>query len=93
MTLAKTPLLFVMCSAQLSHPVPASREQPAVDGFNSGADSWVYAVAVQPDGKILVGGFFKTPGGGTGTTTRNRIGRTERRFTGSVAYRKKGSAP
>ena len=34
------------------------------------------ALAVQADGKILVGGdFSKLGGGGTGTTTRNRIGR------------------
>ena len=33
-------------------------------------------MAVQTDGKILLGGAFTTlGGGGTGTTTRNRIGR------------------
>ena len=37
---------------------------------------WLYALAVQADGKILVGGGFTTlGGGGTGTTTRNYIGR------------------
>ena len=36
----------------------------------------VYAMAVQADGKILVGGAFTTlGGGGTGTTPRNYIGR------------------
>ena len=36
----------------------------------------VNALAVQADGKILVGGIFTTlGGGGTGTTTRNHIGR------------------
>jgi uncharacterized delta-60 repeat protein len=47
-------------------------------GFNPGANSNVYAIAVQPDGKILVGGNFQTIGGGgigTGTTPRNFIGR------------------
>ena len=46
-------------------------------GFNPGAnDRRVRHLAVQPDGKILVGGAFTTlGGGGTGTTTRNRIGR------------------
>src|ERR1700682_532602 len=44
--------------------------------FNPGANNVVYALVVQPDGKILVGGnFFKLGGGGVGTTTRNAIGR------------------
>ena len=44
--------------------------------FNPGANSIVYALAVQADGKILVGGSFTTlGGGGIGTTARNRIGR------------------
>jgi uncharacterized delta-60 repeat protein len=45
-------------------------------GFNPGASNIVYAVAVEPDGRILVGGAFTALGGGaTGTTVRNRIGR------------------
>src|SRR5437016_13203379 len=52
------------------------REQSAVDGFDPGADRNVKALAVQPDGKIVVGGTFSSlGGGGTGTTTRKRIGR------------------
>ncbi len=44
--------------------------------FNPGANSLVYALAVQTSGKIVVGGAFTTlGGGGTGTTTRNNIGR------------------
>ena len=44
--------------------------------FDPGAGSIVHTLAVQADGKILVGGVFTTlGGGGTGTTTRNRIGR------------------
>ncbi len=44
--------------------------------FNPGANNWVEAFAVQPDGKILISGYFTTlGGGGTGTTERNRIGR------------------
>ena len=43
--------------------------------FNPGANSYVHAIAVQTDGKIVVGGIFIGLGGGTGTTTRNRIGR------------------
>ena len=54
----------------------AARAQSALDGFDPGANGTVYALAVQPDGKILVGGGFTTLGGGAvGTPTRNRIGR------------------
>ena len=35
----------------------------------------VYTMALQPDGKIVVGGYFNGLGGGTGTTPRNYIGR------------------
>ena len=45
-------------------------------GFNPGADGLVWTFAVQPDGKILVGGQFSAlGGGGTGTTPRIAIGR------------------
>ncbi len=45
-------------------------------GFDPGAENFVTALAVQPDGKIVVGGYFALLGGGTGTTTpRSRIGR------------------
>ena len=40
-------------------------------GFNPAADSTVYSLALQADGKILVGGVFTTLGG----QTRNHIGR------------------
>src|SRR6185295_12405433 len=44
--------------------------------FDPGANGAVNAIAVQPDGKILVGGSFTMlGGGGTGTTPRNFIGR------------------
>jgi hypothetical protein len=43
--------------------------------FNPGADADVLAVAIQSDGKILVGGDFTNLGGGTGTIPRRRIGR------------------
>ena len=35
-----------------------ARAQSAIDGFDPGANDTVYAIAVQPDGKILVGGAF-----------------------------------
>ena len=43
--------------------------------FNPGANDDVNAVSVLPDGKVLVGGTFTALGGGTGTTSRNQIGR------------------
>ena len=40
--------------------------------FNPGANGPVRSIAVQPDGRIVVGGNFTTlGGGGTGTHTRN----------------------
>jgi uncharacterized delta-60 repeat protein len=48
------------------------------DSFDPKANSSVYSIAVQPDGKILAGGAFTTlaPNGGT-TATCNRIARLE----------------
>ncbi|MEP6918119.1 MAG: hypothetical protein ABJC89_20900, partial [Acidobacteriota bacterium] len=44
--------------------------------FNPGADNNVLAMALQADGKILLGGLFTTlGGGGTGTTLRYHLGR------------------
>jgi uncharacterized delta-60 repeat protein len=45
-------------------------------GFDPGANNPVETIALQADGKILIGGFFTTlGGGGTGTAVRNHIGR------------------
>src|SRR4029077_7948453 len=47
-----------------------------LDTLDPGANGDVLAIALQSDGKILVGGNFNLlGGGGTGTTPRNRIGR------------------
>ena len=46
--------------------------------FNPGANGGVRAITVQQDGKILVGGYFTMlGGGGTGATSRSRIGRLD----------------
>ncbi len=46
-------------------------------GFVPTANDWVYCVAVQADGKVLLGGLFTTlqPNGASAATTRNRIAR------------------
>ena len=54
---------------------PAQRRRLARHQLQSGRERRRLRLAVQPDGKILVGGDFTTLGGGTGTTPRNRIGR------------------
>src|SRR5260221_495763 len=49
----------------------ALAQSPLPDSFNPGANYFVYSLAVQADGKILVGGAFGTLGG----QSRNYIGR------------------
>jgi hypothetical protein len=54
----------------------AVRAQSAVDGFDPGANFIVRALLVQPDSRIVVGGWFSMlGGGGTGVTPRNYLGR------------------
>ncbi|MCB1202984.1 MAG: delta-60 repeat domain-containing protein [Verrucomicrobiae bacterium] len=50
-----------------------SVESSSTFDVGSGADNIVYAIAVQPDGKILLGGLFGSVGG----SVRNRIARLE----------------
>ena len=65
--------LMALLLGGVSTPV---RAQSPLDGFNPGANNSVHALAVQPDGKIVVGGdFTMLAGGGAGTTARNRIAR------------------
>jgi uncharacterized delta-60 repeat protein len=52
------------------------------DAFNPGTDGYVYSLAVQADGKILVGGSFTTLGG----QTRNCIGRLNSDGTLDTAF-------
>jgi uncharacterized delta-60 repeat protein len=69
----KWPAVFFVLMVLMPVGVQA---QSALDGFNPGANGNVEAFAVQADGKTLVAGEFTTlGGGGTGTITRNRIGR------------------
>lgn len=53
-----------------------------VDSFNPNADNLVTAVAIQPDGKVLVGGLFTAMGG----ETRNRIARLNTDGSADLAF-------
>jgi len=55
----------------LAGPSSPAHAEPPDGGFNPGANGDVTALAVQADGKIVVGGWFTTLGG----QTRNYIGR------------------
>jgi len=58
----------------ISSPVPLTISNwPTVDAFNPGASSEVYSLALQTDGKIVVGGAFRTLGG----QWQNYIGRLD----------------
>ena len=66
--------VFCLMFAGLATCVTARAQ--AVDGFDPGANGVIYAMAVQPDGKIIVGGQFSLlGGGGTGVFPLNRIAR------------------
>ena len=66
-------IALVSCLGILSSfwPSAAQAQYPPPDDFNPGASNGVYSLAVQADGKILVGGDFTTLGG----QPRSRIGR------------------
>ena len=53
--------ITVACGCSLL--LECSAQQPTVDAFNPGTDGLIHAIAVQPDGKILVGGQFTVLGG------------------------------
>jgi uncharacterized delta-60 repeat protein len=74
--LAKRSIAAVACFAAILCLPAVARGQSAIDGFDPGANGLVSALAVQSDGKIVVGGSFTTlGGGGTGSSNRNYIGR------------------
>jgi uncharacterized delta-60 repeat protein len=65
-------IVLALATGALALAAPmAPAQAPLPDDFNPGANDWVYSLAVQPDGKILVGGYFTTLGG----QTRNCFGR------------------
>src|SRR6266568_1641709 len=62
-----------LAMALAAHPfaLAALAQSPLPDSFNPGADITVLSLAVQADGRILVGGSFSTLGG----QSRTNIGR------------------
>ncbi len=54
----KAALLLFSVAVLLAGGATAVRGQSALDGFDPNASNTVQVVVVQPDGKILIGGFF-----------------------------------
>ena len=69
------PFAIVACSIAILCSSVVARAQSVDPTYDPGANQTVNVLAVQPDGKMIVGGNFTGLGGVTGTTTRNRIGR------------------
>src|SRR3954469_15812568 len=74
---------FVLLAATIS----AVRAQSALDGFDPNANGVIRVVALQADGKILLGGDFTSlsPNGGA-AVTRNRIARLNSDGTLDAAF-------
>jgi uncharacterized delta-60 repeat protein len=72
---ALRPSAVVACSIAILCCSVAARAQSLDSGYDPGANQTVNTLAVQPDGKTIVGGDFTGLGAGIGTTTRNHIGR------------------
>ena len=73
---SKAAFLLFCITALLAAGAVAGHAQSALDGFNPNANGTIYAVVVQPDGKILLGGDFTSlsPNGGA-LVTRKHIAR------------------
>lgn len=70
-TAVRSALLAAWFHCALLNPLPVHGQTPAADDFNPGADGAMSSLAVQADGKILVGGSFIT----LGEQPRNCVGR------------------
>jgi uncharacterized delta-60 repeat protein len=64
--LPKKAAFLVLSVAVLLAGGVAARGQSALDGFDPNANSVIFAIVLQPDGKVLIGGQFTTlsPNGG-----------------------------
>jgi uncharacterized delta-60 repeat protein len=71
-----SPTATATATATASPTPTATAFPPPSDGFDPNANGSIHAVFVQPDGKILLGGYFTTlsPNGGA-TIARNYIAR------------------
>ncbi len=82
------PLAFSLFLACLLPTALLQAQFPLPDTFNPGASSNVYALAVQVDGKIVVGGEFSALGG----QSRIRIGRVNADGTLDSAFNPRAEA-
>jgi uncharacterized delta-60 repeat protein len=64
-------VLFLLLSLMVLVLPRISYSKSVVDGFNPNASRYVYSIALQADGKVLIGGQFTTIGG----VTRSNIAR------------------
>lgn len=76
--LRKASYLFVFFSLMVLVLARNSYSQSAIDGFDPNANGVVWSIALQSDGKILVGGKFTSIGG----QARNRIARVTKKGAG-----------
>ena len=84
----KAALLLFSVAVLLAGGAAAVRGQSALDGFDPNANDVIYAVVVQPDGKILIGGTFTTVLG----VTRNNIARLNPDGTLDAAFNPNANA-
>ncbi|HYP16568.1 MAG TPA: delta-60 repeat domain-containing protein, partial [Opitutus sp.] len=70
-------LLGIALVASFTPALLAQVSSPAADGFDPNVSGNVWAVAVQPDGRVLIAGNFSTiqPNGATSPTAQNNIAR------------------
>ena len=80
----------VLCAARLA-------DAQTVDALNPGSDDYVYAVAIQKDGKVLIAGDFTFlgcfPNCGPGSVARNRIARLNANGTVDMAFNPGANGP
>ncbi len=86
-SLSTVQLLSVYFALLFASSLVTVRGQSALDGFNPNANGVIWAIVIQPDGKILLGGDFTTlaPNGGV-SVTRNRIARLNPNGTLDTAF-------
>ncbi|MCX6538747.1 MAG: delta-60 repeat domain-containing protein [Acidobacteria bacterium] len=75
-----TRIMAVVCI--LLGACAVARAQSLDTAFDPGANGNSSAIAVQADGKILVGGYFTMLGGGAGTMTRSPTWPNDPRHSG-----------